>query len=241
MARVFDKALAFFAQKTHFHVAIDIDGTLMNLETAVARVDHTPVDHDENHLVIKVKKVVLTFRLVHGALEFIKALSLVPGLAITFYSAGMRWRNDKLVKKLMRRIDTCWGSNMFSRTRFRVISTNGGPKDLRALGAHVDLERVIIVDDNITVPPDQARNLLRIPTPPDRMFHHTTYKNNLIVILGILLNAIDDVNVQRTGSLRISVACVLTAMAGNDAIGHRVLLRGLTAINQFAPLFDLMP
>ncbi len=169
-------------------MALDLDGTLVNLERS-----RLAPSNEDNCITIMNGHLPLCFRLVHGALEFVKALSVIPGAKITFFSAGQKWRNDILVDKLMKTIDRRWQRGFF-RTHYHVISTNGGAKDLRELFRHPedDLEQVVLIDDHEYVLHGQQVNVLKVPPPTEPLCEGISPKNKLVLILAIIMEAAAD-------------------------------------------------
>lgn len=184
---------ASMSRSRKFHIALDLDGTLVYYHRSLKADTHqhfTVLNTDlKPHAPV-------SYALVHGAEEFLKALSMLPNVSLYFYSAGKRWRNTQLIRLMLRDIERKWPVSSFlgsKKIAHKIITSDDGYKDLRALGTHVDVRDTILVDDNDdSMSPKE--NILRIQSGIGSAKHSVgklSPENDLIRALGIILEALD--------------------------------------------------
>jgi len=145
-------------------------------------------------------KKMVPFRVAHGTYQVLEALYNIPNTRISFYSAGESWRNKELIPKLLKKVPI----KHARRKRPIILSkdqlNNAGKKDLTFISPKLSLPRAILVDDQDTAAKGQEGNLLRLfpgmaahSSPSLTQLEIFCIKNNLLRILGILLQVITEV------------------------------------------------
>jgi hypothetical protein len=154
------------------NIVLDLDDTLVYVDFS----------HPPDFLVYNSKlKVNVPYVLTHCALEFVQAVASIPGVRLSFFSNGERWRNDGLIPQLVLKAANAYSSPMLfhilkqlglaqlalpKRLRYESLSKEqvslNGKKDLRKIRLGIDLERTILVDDSVTSWQEQERNLLKL-------------------------------------------------------------------------------
>lgn len=176
------------------HVVLDLDGTLIysfpSSEKIKLNVRNPSLGVD------------IPIGFAPGTTEFLMALSNIPEVKISFFSAGERWRNLIIIKHLMAP-NLQWRHFGTYRILSKTDLDNYECKDLKKITRNIDLSRTIMVDDMDRVLEYQKGNLLKIypglapSTFSNRCRDENVSKslfrirNNLVRALGLILMALD--------------------------------------------------
>ncbi|MCO5604389.1 hypothetical protein L7F22_058554 [Adiantum nelumboides] len=171
-------------QQQRIDVLVDIDDTL------VYAGDGT----------LTAPELMCSYRLAHGALEFLIALDRIPGVRIGFYSCGAKLRNESLIQLISASIARRGHSLTQNFAVFSVPARMYGKKRLAGLRDGIHLSRAILIDDaGLNIEAGEEANLLKVYA--NRCFSsalthaHEVYRarlaNNLVRALGIILKSIE--------------------------------------------------
>jgi len=241
---VWDEDPAF--QQPKLNVVLDLDNTLVMNVPAASGAES-----------IDLGSVLGRYELIHGTTEFLVALSRLPGVQISFFSAGQEQRNLLLINEMM---DLVWAKHavlilpkVYSRGHLFQFDPDDpgalsqfGKKDLSVLGSSIDLSRTILVDDSPRwIMPGQEYNWVGVhPAHPHMKTNRTNAfraKNKLIPALGFIAFALEQatlLNVPPVESLRLlnprNPFCPPPVVFSSN-----YLERGLREIRKVEPTFML--
>lgn len=229
---------------------LGINGRKLNI---VLNLDNTLVVSSDT---FKVETIDLgklgKYDLMRGSTEFLVALSRLPHVEISFFSAGTEKRNRRLVTEIL---DLVWAKHqvlilpkVFSRNSLSHFESHpNGKKDLRVLGSGVDVSHVILVDCQPEwLLAGQEDNWIGVNSksadPHGDKKEYFSVANKLIPVLGLIAMVVE--HSERT---RISPVAALKALKSDGAYDSFELISnyiyfksGIKLIRKSEPSFELV-
>lgn len=175
-----------------FDIILDIDGVLIFDADRVA-LGRAAERGQESRYIEYNNETDHHYRKADGVEKLLIFLSELPGVKISYFSAGPRSRNIKVLESIILPNGSTALSLAEEGGQYRVFSRgdldrSGGKryKNLQKLPIDISLERVLIIDDRVITPKDQWRNILLVNSPifnRSGLRGHDTHWNSLPVLL----------------------------------------------------------